>query len=626
VRVQAVGQRPWARLVVCLIALAVFGFAVSGAAAWCWTQAARVLELSGPMRLPRADAAQAMWRVLTHGGWGSPSSAFPTPAERAAAPAPWAYGCAGVGFLVVSFGSIVGALRRVHRWQSGSPLGKERRSLERHAVDRAWVRSRTWALPSDLRRLWVSGPVSGRPYLGVIGKMPPRVLAAEREVQPMVVAPPRAGKSSGFVVPWLLDHDGPALVLSTKRDVYDATAPLRRGLGRVWVYDPFGDRASVGFTPLVPAQTWAGALRAGEALASAAHPDQANAANEFWDKEAASMLAPLLHAAALVDEGMDELVRWLDARDFQVAVSALKRAGAESAADQLEGVGRRDERNRETTVMSALNLLRAYRYPQVTACASSDLTPERFLDGEANTIYVVAAEHDQEALRPVILALVSAIYQAAIVKARRGGALDPRLFILLDETANIAPVRTLGSWLSQCGDHGILIATFWQSIAQIDNRYGRAARDAICAASTAQVFLPPLADPTSSRYLTELLGEEPVANASTSTGRSSHTLSVGHQKAGPSPWLRQIERGRAILVYRDLPPAVVRAPGWFEDPRFARYAGLLAVRRDGLADVGESRARRPPVPGVGADPSEGRGAIRPRSSPLEHLNGQSKRN
>ena len=53
------------------------------------------------------------------------------------------------------------------------------------------------------------------------------MLAAEPEVQPMVIAPPRAGKSSGYVVPWLLDHDGPALVLSTKRDVYEATAPTR---------------------------------------------------------------------------------------------------------------------------------------------------------------------------------------------------------------------------------------------------------------------------------------------------------------------------------------------------------------------------------------------------------------
>jgi type IV secretory pathway TraG/TraD family ATPase VirD4 len=525
------------------------------------------------MGMPVSDAAHAMRRLLTHGGWSTPYRAFPTAGERAAAPGEWPYLTLAGLLLVLLARAGFGVHLRVRAWRAGSPLGKDQRTVARRAVDRGWVRQRTWAIPADLRRLWVPGPVSGRPYLGVIGRMPPRMLAAEPEVQPMVIAPPRAGKSSGFVVPWLLDHDGPALVLSTKRDIYDATARHRQSIGRVWVYDPFGDEDSAGFTPLIPARAWPGAIRAGEALASAAHPDQANAANEFWDKEAASMLAPLLHAAALAGESMSELVRWLDARHFTDAIAVLKHSGASAAADQLEGVERRDERNRETTVMSALNLLRAYRYPQVAASATGDLTPERFLDGRPNTIYVVAAGHDQDALRPVILALLAAMYESAIVQARRGGPLDPRLFILMDEAANIAPLRNLASWLSQCGDHGIVIATIWQSIAQIDQRYGRAARDAICAASTAQLFIPPLAEPTSAGYLSELLGEEPVANASTSTGLSRHTLSVGHQKAGPSPWLRQIGRGRAVLVYRDLPPAIVRAPGWFEDPRFASLWG-----------------------------------------------------
>jgi type IV secretory pathway TraG/TraD family ATPase VirD4 len=557
---------------------------LSGGLAWCWTQAARLVELRAPMALSTSDAARATWHLLLKGGWSTPSQAFPTPAEQAAAPGAWAYTTVAILSLAVLGRAWWLLHRRVRSWCAGSPFGKGQRTLARHALDRGWVQQRTWAQPTDLRRLWVAGPVSGRPYLGVIGRLPQRMLAAEPEVQPMIVAPPRAGKSSGYVIPWLLEHDGPALVLSTKRDVYDATATDRRKLGRVWVYDPFGDQASAGFTPLAPARTWPGAIRAGEALASAAHPDASNAANEFWDKEAASMLAPLLHAAAVSDLGMSELVRWLDARDFTDAITVLNCTAASAAADQLEGVSRRDERNRETTVMSALNLLRAYRYPQVANSATGDLTPERFLDGRAKTVYVVAAGHDQDALRPVILALVTAIYEAAIVKARRTGPLDPRLFILMDEAANIAPVRNLAPWLSQCGDHGILIATIWQSIAQIDQRYGRAARDAICAASTAQLFIPPLAEPTSAGYLTEQLGEEPVANASSSSGR--HTLNAAHQKAAPGPWVRQIGRGRAILIYRDLPPAVVKAPGWFEDRRFASTSGCV---RDVVS-------RRPPRP------------------------------
>jgi type IV secretory pathway TraG/TraD family ATPase VirD4 len=416
------------------------------------------------------------------------------------------------------------------------------------------------------------------------------MLAAEREVQSMVIAPPRAGKSSGFVVPWLLDHRGPALVLSTKRDIYDATVAFRSAIGRVWVYDPFGEADSAGFTPLIPARSWAGAIRVGEALASAAHPDQANAANEFWDKEAASMLAPLLHAAALSGAGMAQLLRWLDTRHFADALVVLKQAGASAAANQLEGVGRRDERNRETTVMSALNLLRAYRYPELAQPGAGVLDPEVFLDGEASTIYVVAAAHDQEVLRPVILALITATYETAVRRARAGGALDPALLMAMDEAANIAPVRNLAAWLSQCGDHGILIATIWQSIAQIDQRYGRAARDAICAACTAQVFIPPLAEPTSSGYLSELLGEEPIANAN--GGGVGERLSAGHARAAQAPWLRQVPRGRAILVYRDLPPAIVRAPGWFEDPRFALYRRMLELSPVSPRPAGRGQASK----------------------------------
>jgi type IV secretion system protein VirD4 len=587
-RVHSPGRRPSLQLALAATTVGLLVFVFSGGLVWCWTEAACVIELHRPMRLSRSDAASAMWRLIARGGWATPGKAFSTLAEREAAPVAWAYALVAVVVAAYSSAGAVWLYRRLRGWRGGSPLGKPQRTLARHAVERGWLRTRTWALPSDLRRLWVTGPASGRPYLGAIGRAPARMLAAELEMQPMVLAPPRVGKSSGYVVPWLLDHDGPALVLSTKLDVFQATAQHRRGLGRVWVYDPFGTRSSAGFSPLVPAGEWAGALRSAEALASAAHPDQANAANEFWDKEAASMLAPLLHAGALAGTGMSEILSWLDSRDLSNPAGVLEDAGAQAAVEQLLGVGRRDERNRETTVMSALNLLRAYRYPEVAASTRSDLTPERFLDGEANTIYVIAADHDQEKLRPVILALVSAIYEGAIVKARRSGPLQPRLFMLLDEAANIAPVRNLASWLSQCGDHGIVIATLWQSIAQIDNRYGRAARDAICAASTAQLFLPPLADPTTTGYLSELLGEEPVANAST-TGGARHTLSITREKAAPPPWLRQIERGQAFLIYRDLLPAVVRAPGWFEDPRFARHA--QTVRTDAPGSASEPAVR-----------------------------------
>jgi hypothetical protein len=57
-------------------------------------------------------------------------------------------------------------------------------------------------------------------------------------------------------------------------------------------------------------------LRGASALAGAAHPDQATAASEFWDREASVLLAPLLHAATLSGQTIATVLHWLDTRDF----------------------------------------------------------------------------------------------------------------------------------------------------------------------------------------------------------------------------------------------------------------------------------------------------------------------
>ncbi len=574
VRSQAPDRRRARRLLLSIALAVLLAGLLSGVLMWLLAQTALLLSLHLPLELSLSASRAATLRLIFTGRWSTPAAAFPTSAQRAVLPGLRTWLMAVGLLLALPLIPFLSAWRKVRAWSSGSPLA------HRHPVrwlrDSGLIRQRTWARPHDLHRLWVPAPTRGRPFLGWTGQTPARMLACEPEVQTLLVAPPRVGKSTGFVIPWLLDHDGPALVLSVKRDVYDATVAYRQSLGRVWVYDPFGDQPTCSFSPLSTAHTWEGALRGAGALASAAHPENANAASEFWDREAAVLLAPLLHAATLTGQTIATVLSWLDTRDFAPADDYLDEVGAHPAAAQLRSVLARDPRNRETTVMSAASLLRAYRYPRVTRPTEDELTASAFFDGAPNTIYVVAAAHHQHDLRPVILALVSSIYETAIETSRRHGPFKPELYLLLDEAANIAPVRDLSSRLSQCGDHGITIATSWQSIAQIDERYGKADRDAILAASTAQVFLPPLADPTTTAYITNLLGEEPVSQASHSRRAGTpETMSLTQQNVASRSWLRQVAQGHALLVYRNLPPAIVRTPGWYEDPRFADYRAFL---------------------------------------------------
>ena len=129
------------------------------------------------------------------------------------------------------------------------------------------------------------------------GRLDRRLLAADSEAHAAVIAPTRSGKTTRCIIPWLLEHDGPAVVTSTKRDVFDATRIWRSRIGRVDVWDP--DSAdSVCWSPLDGCREWAHALRQAIWLGNAVdHGDQAAA--RFWNQEAAKLLAPLLHASAL---------------------------------------------------------------------------------------------------------------------------------------------------------------------------------------------------------------------------------------------------------------------------------------------------------------------------------------
>lgn len=149
--------------------------------------------------------------------------------------------------------------------------------------------------------------------------------------------------------------------------------------------------------------------------------------------------------------------------------------------------------------MSAASVLAAYRFPEVVEHSCAGLTPELFFDGTAQTLYVVAGDRDQQLLTPLIVALLSSLLEGARERATRVGPLDPTLRVLMDEAANIAPLRDLPRILSQSAGFGIRIATVWQSLAQLQERFGRAG-DTVLANSTAKLFMGPVTDSATSEY------------------------------------------------------------------------------------------------------------------------------
>jgi type IV secretion system protein VirD4 len=505
----------------------VIGFVVA-----CWLLAATVcLAYAGTLpHLSLLEAVSSVLRILAGGHTADPAGAYP-PRTREAMPAAAGW-WATAGACVLCIGCVVAAfVRRIE-----PEMARER--LGRRPCDWRGARPRGWARPRDLHtderapRGFSVGRIDGRPVF------------TDEESHIAVIAPTRAGKTTRCIVPWLDEHTGPAIVTSTKRDVLDLVGPHRARCGRLWVFDPFSSD-STRWTPIVGCGDWSHALRQARWLADAS-ADNDSAIARYWQGEAAKLLAPLLHAAALIRKDMDTVLEWVDAMETSQPAKYLAAGGATAAQAQLRAVADLDDRNRGTTYMSAGSVLAAYRYPEVMRCLGPDFTARRFVDSSGDTLFLISAERHQALLTPLLVSIVSSLVHEAI-ESRQFATDGRRLRILLDEAANIAPLHELPRMLSQGAGHGIRIASIWQSIAQMRERHGQAA-DTILANSTAKLFMGSITDDPTRRYVSDLLGHDPGDDDRRKVPRAT------------SGALQQGAAGRALLFTGSRLPAMVHLP------------------------------------------------------------------
>ena len=507
--------------------------------------------IAGSGALPAAPPGELVAgtvRLATQQRWADPASAYSAAAARQMPEANLWWLSAGGALLALL--AIAGLT-----WRRLEPaMARER--LGRRPYDPRGSRPRAWARPRDLRQLTSRRKTRGGFSLGKIDR---RKLRTDPEAHVALIAPTRAGKTTRFVIPWLLEHDGPAIVTSTKRDVLDVTRRWRSHLGQVWVYDPF-NRDTCTWDPLDGCTDWSGALRQATWLADATQQGDSEIAS-YWRGEAAKLLAPLLHAAAITEQPISVVLGWLDTQDTEKPGELLASAHAVAAVKQLYATASLDDRNRGTTYMSAASVLAAYRYPELNDTSASILTTSAFLDGRANTLYLVAADRHQQLLTPLIATILSALLHETAERATPSGALSPTLRVLMDEAANIAPLRELPRHLSQAAGHGIRIATVWQTIAQLEERY-RTAADTILANSTTKIFMGPITDEPTQRLLRN--------NLDGTTTRPG--LHGEPQRPNTASAARQLERDRALVLAGSSPTAVIETRPWWQTPTIRRRA------------------------------------------------------
>ncbi len=376
----------------------------------------------------------------------------------------------------------------------------------------------------------------------------------------LVLAGPRAGKTSCVVIPALSAHPGPAVATSTKTEVLDATLQSRRTLGAVWFFDLDGHGAPPGtqqlrWSPVTRAADWQQAQLLAEAMTGASTIDADGA---HWSERASALIACCLHAAALSHQGMRELTGWILRHDTDSPLAEL--APQALASDVLLGIKHTADRERSGIFSTAARVLRAYR-SEVALAATEDpnFDAERFV-ASRDTIYIAAPAQHQALLAPIVVGALAEIRQATYRHTARHGPPQAPVLFMLDECANIAPIPDLPAMLSEAGGQGLQTVVVLQDMSQARRRWPQEA-DGMLSLFGARVILSGIADTKTLQQLSLLCGDwdrpiqtithqqpNTLLNTSRSPASTSQSWTTRRERRLPPDQIAQLPRGQALVM------------------------------------------------------------------------------
>ena len=404
-----------------------------------------------------------------------------------------------------------------------------------------------------------------------------------------LVAGPRIGKSTAYVIPAIADAPGAVLTTSNKRDVLDATRELRATKGQVWAFDP--QSIALGsptwwWNPLsyVTDDVKAAKLAAHFASGSRSGDSRGDA---YFDNAGQDLLAGFLLAAALEGLPITTAFTWTTTPGDDEPVRILRRHGYEQMADAVSGQVNGESRRRDSVYGTAAQMASCLKVraiaqwvtPQGNSDSRPQFDPHAFVRG-SDTLYSLSKEGRGTA-GPLVTALTAATVEAAedYATTQPGGRLQVPMVGVLDEAANVCRWHDLPDLYSHYGSRGIVLMTILQSWSQGVQVWGRDGMRKLWSASNVAVYGGGVKEPEFLNELSQMIGDYDRRTTSTSVGRGTRSTSHGVQRERTLDVadLGALPRGRAVVFASGAPATLVETIPWMNGPHATALRASIAA-------------------------------------------------
>ena len=399
----------------------------------------------------------------------------------------------------------------------------------------------------------------------------------------LVVAPTRAGKGVGYVIPNTLLFPGSTVILDVKGEIFEATSRYRRDTGdEIFRFAPLDfEHECHRYNPLERFAKIEGEAQRYTELSKVADyflsVSDKGSAGDFLTEGRTLFVAAGMLAIERGVPNIGEVCRIIFGggnKQVEYAKYAME-VKAQSAKQIFQNFASYNEKTltSHTSVLGGAGLS-LWNNPAVDAATKSNDFSFSDVRKKPVSIYVVVNSDDIKTLAPLIRLLFG-----ELIATMRATMPDPvkepwPVMVMLDEFDQLGAMPIVEQALKQLAGHGARVSIITQSVPGLDNIYGENMRLSLEAAAGMKLYLA-ANDRKTATEIAGALGKTTKLSVSDSLSsddklrqRRSVSRRMEERPLLGEDEIRRLDPSTAILIPERQNPLLVKRIKYYEDPVF----------------------------------------------------------